>query len=92
MPNAYLQSADEGIIDVLFEKLFPLSILAGPAPHVFVVAMSLAFIEYRSADRPNDYAENKESNSEDCVVDGSFLRPPMTAPPVCIQDTYRHSE
>lgn len=85
--NAYLKSANKSIINVFLEGLLSLSVFASPPPHIFGVAVLFAFIEYCSANGPHDDAEDKESNSEDSVVDCGLLRSPMASSPVRVQYT-----
>lgn len=90
--DIYLKSADEGIVDVLLEEIFPFAILARPAPHVFTVAVPPAFIQYRCANCPHDNAEDEEPDSKDGVVDRGLFGSSVTAPPVRIYDPKRHSQ
>jgi hypothetical protein len=73
MGKAYLKAADERIGNVIFEEFPSLVVDARPAPHVFVVVLCFALIEYCCTHSPHDDAEDEESNGEDGVVGCDFL-------------------
>ena len=70
---AYLKAADEGVGDVILEKMSPFVVHARPTPHIFVVVLCFALVENSCSYCPHDDAEDEESNGEDGVIGSNFL-------------------
>lgn len=88
--RAYLHPTDECVVDVFAKNLLPPAVFAGPAPHIFVFAVSLLLIQYPSPYSPHDDTEHEESNGEDCVIHRGFLGSSMPTLPIRIQDANGH--
>lgn len=65
---------------------------AGPTPHVFVVVLRFALVEYGCTNTPHDDAKDEESNSKDSVVCRNLFSSMVTSSPVGDDDKDRHDE
>ena len=81
--GAYLKTADEGVGDVVLEQLASRVVFAGPAPHVFSLALRFALVQDASANGPHDDAEDEEGDGEDGVIGCYLFRPVVASSCVC---------
>lgn len=77
-----LQTADKAVGNVVLKEMSSFVVHAGPTPHVLVVVLGFALVEYSRTYGPHDDAEDEESDSKDSVVSSDFLCFPVTAFPV----------
>ena len=90
--GAYLETADEGVVDLVLEEGGALVVVAGPAPHVLAVAVGFAAVEDCGGDDPHDGAEDEEADCKGGVVDGGLFRLAMTSSPVAVEDGHADCE
>ena len=78
-----METAHEGVGDVVLEQFASHVVLAGPAPHVFSLALGFALVQDAGANGPHDDAEDEEGDGEDGVVGCHLLRPVVASSCVC---------
>lgn len=84
--GTHLKPADQGVADLIVEKLTPLVVQTTPAPKILSIAVCLAAVEYPGTNAPHDDAESEEDDGENSIVDCYLLRPPVTVSPLRIYD------
>ena len=63
-----------------------------PTPHVLVVVLRFALIEYSCTHSPHDDAEDEESNGEDSIVGCDLFGAVVPSSEVCSHDRNRHNK
>ena len=84
---AYLQSANQVVVDLVLEKGLALSTLTRPTPQVFALAAGFGLVQDGGADDPHDCAEDEEADGEHGVVSGSFLSALVAALAISCENT-----
>ena len=83
---AYLQAADERVVDLILEERLALVVVAAPAPHVLAVAVGLARVQHGGGEDPHEGAEQEDAEAEGRVVHGRLARLAVAAAPVRVED------
>ena len=89
---AHLETADEIVLHNVLEEGAAFVVVAGPAPHVLLVAVRLARMQHGGRDDPHDGAEKEKAEGEAGVVDGCFLRFVVPTSPVAVEDEEAHRQ
>lgn len=87
-----LETAEEGVVDLVVEELLPQVLVAGPTPHVLAAAVGFGGLVDGRGDDPHDHAQEKETDGEECAVEGHLLGAFMAAPEVAPEDHYTGEE
>ena len=90
--GAYLETADKIVLHDVLEEGTAFGIVAGPAPHVLLVAVRLARMQHGRRNDPHDGTENEKAEGEAGVVDGCFLCFVVPASPVAVEDEEAHGQ
>lgn len=68
-----LETADQSVVDVVFEELAALVVLARPAPEVLTFTIILGALKNTGTDDPHDDAEEEPADGEHGVVDSDLF-------------------
>lgn len=85
-----MEAADEFVVDFVLEEIFAGVVDAGPAPHVFVVAVISRGLEDCGADAPHYDCEDEDGDGEDGEVDCCFFGAFVASSPVVEEDDGAH--